>query len=254
MGKELNGKVALVTGAGQGVGQGIALSLATAGADLVITGRTLEKLEATQKLIEERGGQIVTLACNVREAATLEQSVKTAQDRFGGIDILVNNAQEVPLGTLNDVTDEAFLAGFESGPLASLRLMKLVAPIMKARGGGVIFNLISSAAERWDMAGYGAYAAVKQATRALTRAAASEWGGDNIRVLNIAPHAESPGLKWWVENNPEEAEAFFRTIPLGRIGRLEEDIGAAVAALCSPAFAYLTGTTIPLDGGQAKFG
>ena len=69
------------------------------------------------------------------------------------------------------------------------------------------------------MAGYGPYGAVKQAVRALTRAAASEFGGDNIRVLTIAPHAESPGLKWWVENNPEEAAAFFRTIPLGRIGQ-----------------------------------
>jgi NAD(P)-dependent dehydrogenase (short-subunit alcohol dehydrogenase family) len=103
------------------------------------------------------------------------------------------------------------------------------------------------------MSGYGAYGAVKQATRVLTRAAAAEWGRAGIRVLTIAPHAESPGLKWWVANNPEEAEAFFRTIPLGRIGRLEEDIGRAVAALCSDDMGYLTGATIPLDGGQANF-
>ncbi len=254
MGGALSGKVALVTGAGQGVGQGIALALADAGVDLVIAGRTLEKLQTTQRLVEERGGAVACVTCDVRDAAALEGCMKEAVTRFGGVDILVNNAQEVPLGSLDDVTDTAFIAGFESGPLATFRLMKHAVPHMRARGGGVIFNLISSAAERWDMAGYGAYAAVKQATRALTRAAASEWGGDNIRVLNIAPHAESPGLKWWVQNNPEEAEAFFRTIPLGRIGRLEEDIGRAVAALCSPAFAYLTGATIPLDGGQANFG
>ncbi|HPB22297.1 MAG TPA: SDR family oxidoreductase, partial [Novosphingobium sp.] len=111
----------------------------------------------------------------------------------------------------------------------------------------------SSAGIRWDMSGYGAYGAVKQATRVLTRAAAAEWGRQNIRVLSIAPHAESPGLKWWIANNAEEAEAFFRTIPLGRIGKLEEDIGRAVAALCSSDMAYLTGATIPLDGGQANF-
>ena len=77
---------------------------------------------------------------------------------------------------------------------------------------------------------------------------------DNIRVLTIAPHAESPGLKGWFAANPEEAAAFFRTIPLGRIGRLEEDIGRAIVALCGPDMDYLTGATIPLDGGQANIG
>lgn len=250
---DLSGKVALVTGAGQGVGQGIALALAAAGAKVAVTGRTLAKLEATCGLIAERGGDALAIAGNVKDAASLTDMVAQAVTRFGGLDILINNAQEVPNGKLLDVSDEAFLAGFESGPLASFRLMKLAHPHMVARGGGVIVNLASSAGIRWDMTGYGAYGAVKQATRVLTRAAAAEWGRQGIRVLTIAPHAESPGLKWWIANNPEEAEAFFRTIPLGRIGKLEEDIGRAVAALCSPEMAYLTGATIPLDGGQANF-
>ena len=72
-------------------------------------------------------------------------------------------------------------------------------------------------------------------------------------VLTIAPHALSPGLQWWTENYPEEAAAFVKSIPLGRVGSLEGDIGQAVAALCGPEFAYLTGATIPLDGGQANF-
>jgi NAD(P)-dependent dehydrogenase (short-subunit alcohol dehydrogenase family) len=72
-------------------------------------------------------------------------------------------------------------------------------------------------------------------------------------VLTIAPHAESPGLKAWIDNNPEEARAFFRSIPLGRVGRLEEDVGRAVVALCRQDLGYLTGATIPLDGGQANF-
>ena len=250
---DLTGKTALITGAGQGVGQGIALAMAAAGANVVVTGRTLEKLEKTVSLIEGRGGTAMAVACNVKSKSDLEAVVEAAVARFGGVDILVNNAQEVPNGRLLDVSDEAFLAGFESGPLATLRLMQLVEPHMVARGGGVIFNLASSAGIRWDMSGYGAYGAVKQAIRNLTRAAAAEWGRDGIRALTIAPHSESPGLKWWVENNPEEAEAFFRTIPLGRIGKLEEDIGRAVVALCSPDMGYLTGATIPLDGGQANF-
>ncbi len=250
---DLSGKVALITGAGQGVGQGIALALAKAGAAVAVTGRTVEKLEASCAMIAAAGGRAIALTCDVKSADDLARIAADTVRQLGGIDILVNNAQEVPLGALHDVSDEAFIAGFESGPLASHRLMKLAHPHLVARGGGVIFNLVSSAMIRWDMATYGAYAAVKAATQALTRAAAAEWGRDGIRVLNLAPHAESPGMKWWIENNPEEAAAFFKTIPLGHVGKCEEDIGAAVLALCAPEMHYLTGATIPLDGGQAYF-
>jgi NAD(P)-dependent dehydrogenase (short-subunit alcohol dehydrogenase family) len=250
---DLSGKVALITGAGQGIGQGVALAMAGAGAAVAVTGRTLSKVEQTAQLVRERGGTALALPCNVKSASELADAVTKTAAELGGIDILVNNAQEVPLGKLDDVTDEAFLAGFESGPLATMRLMKLVRPHLAARGGGTIFNFCSSAGIRWDMSGYGAYGAVKQAIRALTRAAAAEWGSEAIRVLTIAPHAESPGLKWWIDNNPEEAEAFFRTIPLGRVGSLEQDIGRALVALCGSDLSYLTGATIPLDGGQANF-
>jgi NAD(P)-dependent dehydrogenase (short-subunit alcohol dehydrogenase family) len=250
---ELDGRTAIVTGAGQGVGQGIALALAKAGATVVVSGRTEGKLADTCASIAAAGGKALAVPADVKRAADLAALVERAVAETGRLDVLVNNAQEVPLGRLADVTDEAFLAGFESGPLASFRLMKLAYPHMKAKGGGVIFNLASSAAVRWDMTGYGAYAAVKQAVRSLSRAAAAEWGRDGIRVLTLAPHAASPGLKGWIESNPKEAEAFFRTIPLGRVGDCEGDIGAAVVALCSPALGYLTGATIPLDGGQANF-
>ena len=250
---ELDGRTAIVTGAGQGVGQGIALALAKAGATVVVSGRTEAKLADTCALIGSAGGRALAVPADVKRADDLAALVERAVSETGGLDILVNNAQEVPLGKLGDVSDEAFQAGFESGPLASFRLMKLAHPHMKARGGGTIFNLASSAVVRWDMTGYGAYAAVKQAIRSLSRAAAAEWGRDGIRVLALAPHAASPGLKGWIENNPKEAEAFFRTIPLGRVGECEDDIGAAVVALCDPRLGYLTGATIPLDGGQANF-
>lgn len=249
----LRGKAALITGAGQGIGQGIALALASEGVDLLLAGRTLQKVEETARLAASRGVRAIPAACDVKSSADLAGAVDSAVAEFGGIDILVNNAQEVPLGPIDQVTDEAFTAGFESGPLASFRLMKLVHPHMAKRGGGTIFNFASSAGIRWDMSNYACYGAIKQATRALTRGAAAEWGRDNIRVLTIAPHAESPGLKAWIEHNPDEAEAFFRTIPLGRVGRLEEDIGRAIVALCGPDLGYLTGATIPLDGGQANF-
>ena len=133
---ELNGKVALVTGAGQGVGLGIAQALAQAGAAVALAGRTLEKVEAAAASIRENGGKAIALACDVKSAADLERIVANTVSTFGGLDILVNNAQEVPLGKLDDVSDEAFLAGFESGPLAAFRLMKLARPHLAARGGG----------------------------------------------------------------------------------------------------------------------
>lgn len=103
------------------------------------------------------------------------------------------------------------------------------------------------------MRSYGACGAVKQVIVALTRGAAAEWGVDGIRVLAIAPHADSAALNAWIEANPEEAETFRHDIPLGRVGRGRHDIGVAVAALVGSDFNCLTGAIAPLDGGQASF-
>lgn len=246
-------RTVLITGAGQGIGLGVAKAFAAAGDAILLAGRTVSKVEQAAAAIASNGGAAAAVACDVKRPDDLEAAVAAAKERFGSIDIVVNTAQEVPLGLLTAVSDEDFVAAFESGPLASFRLMKLVRPHMAEQGGGIVFNFASSAAVRWDMSGFGAYAAVKQATRALTRAAAAEWGADNIRVLTIAPLAGSPGLEWWTENNPDEARSFLGTIPLGRVGRLEEDIGRAVVALARSDLGYLTGATIPLDGGQANF-
>lgn len=249
---QLEGKIALVTGAGQGVGQGIALALAKEGARIAVTGRTLEKLEATCEIIRSRGGEALPVVCDVKSAESLEHCLSATLAHFGGLNILVNNAQEVPLGTLDQVTDESFTAGWDSGPLATFRMMKLCRPHLK--DGGSIVNLASSAGKRWDMTGYGAYAATKEAIRSLTRAAACEWGPEGIRTNVILPHAKSPGLEWWMGANPEEAAAFVATIPQRRVGECEEDIGRFVALLCSDASAYVNGQSIGLDGGQAYLG
>jgi meso-butanediol dehydrogenase/(S,S)-butanediol dehydrogenase/diacetyl reductase len=249
----LKDQIALITGAGQGVGQGIALAMVNEGARIAVTGRTLEKLEQTCELIRARGGEAIAVQCDVKDQQSLEACVEAVVNEFGTIDILVNNAQEVPLGELHKVTDDAFEAGWQSGPQAVMRLMKLCYPHLK-NGGGNIVNLASTAARRWDATGFGAYAAVKEAIRALTRAAACEWAGDGIRANVILPHASSPGLKWWIENCPEEAAEFIKTIPMQRVGDCEDDIGRFVANLCSDACAYVTGQSIAVDGGQAYMG
>jgi NAD(P)-dependent dehydrogenase (short-subunit alcohol dehydrogenase family) len=253
MSSVLAGKVALITGAGQGIGRGIALSLAKRGVSIAAVGRTLDKVERVADEARERGVRAQPFRCDVKDASSVVETVNAVVGAFGRLDILVNNAQQAPLGRLLEVSDEQTQAGLDSGPLASLRFMKACHAHLKASGDGMIFNFTSSASRRWDMSGYGVYGGVKAMTRQLTRAAAAEWGVDGIRVLTIAPHADSPGLKGWIDANPKEAEAFFKTIPLRRVGRCEQDIGEAVAALCEPEFAYLTGATIPLDGGQANF-
>jgi NAD(P)-dependent dehydrogenase (short-subunit alcohol dehydrogenase family) len=246
---KLNGKVALVTGAGQGVGQGIAFALAALGAAVAVTGRTLSKCENTCREIERRGGNALALECDVKNEKALADCVAQTVKQLGGLNILVNNAQEVPLGDLHSVSDAAFTAGWESGPLATFRLMKLSYPHLK--GDGCIINLATTAAMRWDASNYGAYAAVKEAIRSLSRAAACEWGKDGIRTNVILPFAKSPGLASWIEAVPEEANAFLATVPLKRAGECEEDIGRFVAMLCTEDSRYINGQSIGVDGGQA---
>jgi len=249
----LKGKVAFITGGGQGVGQGIALALAKEGAHIVVTGRTLEKCETTAGLLRERGVKALALRCDVKSNDDLQNGIDTTLAEFGRLDILVNNAQEVARGKLLDITDEQFMGNYESGPLATFRLMKMAYPHLIESQGSIV-NLCSSVMKRWDVGTYGVYAAVKAATQQLTRAAANEWGKDGIRVNAIMPHAKSPALKGWIEANPVEAKHFQASIPLGYVGDCEDDIGAFVAMMCSDGGRYLTGQTIALDGGQAFLG
>ena len=248
--QRLQNKVALVTGAGQGVGQGIALALAAEGAAVAVTGRTPAKLDETVAGIRERGGTALAVTCDVKNPEALAAAVETTVRELGGLNILVNNAQEVPLGALDDVADDAFDAGWQSGPMATFRLMKLAHPWL--RGDGCIVNLASPAAMRWDAAGYGCYGAVKEAIRQLTRAAACEWASEGIRTNAILPLASSPAMAWWTRERPEEAAAFVATVPMQRIGDCEQDIGRFVATLCSADCAYVNGQSIALDGGQAR--
>ncbi len=250
---ELHGKVAIVTGAGQGVGQGIALALASEGVSIAVVGRTAAKLDATCALVRERGVRAEPYTLNLLDTDAITPLVQRVVADFGRLDLLVNNAYDGVMMPLLDMSLKNFTKGFVSGPFAAFAFMKAAHPHLVAAGGGSIVNLVTSAMVRWDPTNYGGYAAAKTALRSLTRTAAVEWAPDGIRVNSIAPHALSPGLKWWTENNPVEAAEFVAAIPMKRIGDPEADIGRAVVALVGPDLAYLTGATIPLDGGQAHF-
>ncbi|MHA4852726.1 SDR family NAD(P)-dependent oxidoreductase [Rhodococcus sp. MSC1_016] len=253
MGK-LDGKVALITGAGQGIGQGIALALAREGAAIAVAGRTESKLVGTCERLTALGARSVPVVCDVSRRDDIVAAVERTVDAFGGVDILVNNANDCKPGPILSVVDEEYERSFATGPLATLRMMQTCHPHMKVRGGGVIVNLVTSAAVRWDASNYGAYGSIKEGMRSLTRSAACEWGTDGIRVLSVAPHAKTPALERWMNDNPEEAAEFVAGIPLGRVGDAETDIGRAVVFLVGEDAGYLTGATIPLDGGQSRWG
>jgi len=247
----LKDHVAIITGAGQGIGQGIALALAKKGVRVVAVGRTLEKCQTTCDAIAAATGvDAMALQADISVLDSLDAVVEKTIERFGRIDILVNNAVTTSIGPLLKQTMQQVQMAFQTGPMATLKLMQLCHPHLKVRGGSIV-NMASSAAKRWDMSNYGVYAAEKDAIRALTRAAASEWGPDNIRANNILPHAKSPALEKWIKYQPAEAELFVKSIPLGRVGDCEKDIGDFVALLCCPESSYISGQSIALDGGQA---
>ena len=250
MGK-LDGKVAIVTGAGQGVGRGIAVAYAAEGASVVVAGRTLSKCEAVAAEIGERA---LPVACDVKSAGDVDACVAATVAHFGGVDIVVNNAQEVPRGPLLSVTEEAFAAGWESGPLATFRFMRACHPHLVDRGGGVIINLGSRSGIKPNQAGVGAYAAVKEAIRALTRGAATEWATDGIRVYALLPLSNSPALARLEVDEPDKYAEVLSEIPMRRFGDPETDIGRVAVFLASDDAAYLTGITITADGGAGFVG
>jgi NAD(P)-dependent dehydrogenase (short-subunit alcohol dehydrogenase family) len=245
---ELDGKAALVTGAGRGIGRGIALALARAGAAVAVFERDADTGAGTVADVSALGRDAIAITGDVRVRADCERAVQAAVERFGGVDILVNNAQQVPTGPLDACTDDDMYTAWESGALATFRLMQLCHPQMTARGGGAIVNLASGAGTQ-GLPGLGAYAVAKEGIRALTKVAMLEWGPDNVRVNTVCPWARTD---YWDGLSEPEQSARTRRNPLRRIGE-PEDVGAVVVFLASDAGSYVTGQTIHVDGGNMGF-
>jgi len=250
----LSGKISIVTGAGTGVGKGIAYALAKEGVTIVVVGRTEARLRETVAEIEGFGGKAVAIQADVCLLADIERVVAETIAQFGTVDILVNNAQITPMANILDLTPEAFESAYRSGPFATFYFMKACHPHMKANGGGVIINTGTSQAVQSNTAGFAAYVSAKQAIRALTRAAACEWGRDNIRINTVMPAAWSEALLDMIPDEEEQKKFAEAETLLGYIGDCEQDIGRAVVALCGEDCRYITGASIPLDGGSGNFG
>jgi NAD(P)-dependent dehydrogenase (short-subunit alcohol dehydrogenase family) len=241
-------KVAIVTGAGQGVGRGVALALAAEGARVVVLGRTGSKCDAVVAEIQARGGQAIAIECDVEQRDQIEASVQQTADRWSRIDILVNNAQTKVYTSIRKMSDDDMDTMWRSGPMAAFRFMQVCFPYLRDSTGCVVnMGSGSSILPHGAMSGY---AMTKEAVRVVTRVAAVEWGRFGIRVNAICPLAQTPGLDEFDSAAPgATAEAVVPLVPLGRLGDPETDIGRAVVYLAGPDGSYITGTTLMVDGG-----
>ena len=258
------GKVVLITGAGKpaplkdgsagSIGYGVATAFAKEGADLVITGRNLKKLEeAKQELEQLYGIRVLALQADVAAGQDNEAVVKAVVDKaietFGRIDVLINNAQASASGvSIADHTVAQFDLAMYSGLYATYHYMQACYPYLKETKGAVIN--FASGAGLFGHPGQCSYAAAKEAIRGLTRVAATEWGPDGIHVNVVCPLAWTAQLEQFQSAYPEAFVANVHMPPMGRFGRTEQDIGRACVQIASEDFKYMSGETITLEGGM----
>jgi NAD(P)-dependent dehydrogenase (short-subunit alcohol dehydrogenase family) len=247
--QDLTGKAALITGAGQGVGLGIAKMYAKAGANLVITGRDAAKLENAATELRRQGGDVVIRAGDVAKRETAQAAVAAAAAAYGRLDVLVNNAQvTLPARPLEDSDEEEFRLTIDSGFGGTYLHMMAALPLLKVNGGSIIN--FGSREGIFGGIGHVLYGANKEGIRGLSRGAAREWGKYKIRVNVICPAALSPGAIKYFSENPEQEAFFLKEIALGYFGDPEQDIGPVALFLASDDSRYVTGQTLNVDGGQ----
>jgi NAD(P)-dependent dehydrogenase (short-subunit alcohol dehydrogenase family) len=250
MAGRLEGKVAIVTGSGQGIGRGIAHCYAKEGARIALAEWKAHRGERVKAELEELGAPVIHIPTDVSERAQLRRMVDHTVEAFGRVDILVNCAQTfTPNVPLQEKTDEMWMVSLLTGPMATWWAMCAVYPVMKAGGGGRIINFASLNGEVGQRL-TGDYNAAKEAIRALTRTAAREWGHDGILVNAIAPGAASPVYEAWARRQPEMAEQQRLAKPIPRAGDPELDIGGVALFLASEDSRYITGHTLFADGGS----
>ena len=258
------GKVVIITGAGKpapladgsagSIGYGIAIAFAKEGADLVITGRNIRKLEeAKQELESLYGIRVLAVQADVNSGADNAAVVRSVIDRtiqeFGRIDVLINNAQASASGvSIAQHTTEQFDLAMYSGLYSTFYYMQACYPHLKKTQGSVIN--FASGAGLFGNKGQCSYAAAKEGIRGLSRVAATEWGPDGINVNVICPLAWTSQLEYFQNAYPEAFAANVHMPPMGRFGNAEADIGRVCVQIASEDFKYMSGETITLEGGM----
>ena len=248
--KRLEENVTIITGGGKGIGYGLAQAFAEAGANLVITGRTLSRLESAKERLEaEYGVKVLPIVADGADEAAIKDVVAQTIATFGKINTLVNNAQVSKSGLpLIEHTKEDLDLSIHSGLYAAFFYMRECHPYLKESKGSVIN--FASGAGLFGKLGQSSYAAAKEGIRGLSRVAAAEWGPDGIRVNVICPLAMTESLMEWKDNYPDLFAKTIQGIPLGRFADPKDDIGRVAVFLASEDAHYITGETITLQGGS----
>jgi NAD(P)-dependent dehydrogenase (short-subunit alcohol dehydrogenase family) len=248
-GYDLSGRVAIVTGGGEGIGKATAHALARCGADVVIAGRTQATLERTAREISEATGRRCQgVPTDARDEQQVKRLVARSIEMFGRLDILVNGVGWSTHGAMSTMSTQAWKADFDLNVDTAFLCAREAAQHFLARGSGAIVN-VSSVAGSQGVMGLGAYSAAKAALEMFTRVAAAEWGPQGVRVNCVAPGltATDNAMKDF-QAAKLDVEAICARFPLRRAGR-PEDVANAIVFLASDAAAYITGVTLPVNGG-----
>jgi NAD(P)-dependent dehydrogenase (short-subunit alcohol dehydrogenase family) len=247
----LEGKIALVTGGTSGIGRASALAFAKEGAKVVVSGRNLERLRETVRLIEEVGGEAIFVRCDVSERAEIEAMVNKCIKTYGRMDCALNNAGiDGSLFTrIVDYSEEIWDQVIRVNLKGIWLCMKYEVSEMIKQEGGSIVNMSSTAGLVGSQVGNSAYVASKHGIVGLTKAVALEYAGQGIRVNAVCPAIiRTPMSERLLGGDPEREKQIAAIQPIGRIGTSDE-VAAAVVWLCSDAASYITGHALPIDGG-----
>lgn len=246
----LEGRVAIVTGASRGIGEAIAKAFATHGARVMLAARKLEGLEAVAESIRSEGGEASAMACHMGKDEDTKALVRATIERFGKVDVLVNNAATNPhFGPLLTADEGAWAKTFEVNLQGSFRLAREVAShLIERNAGGSIIN-VASVAGLASAPLQGIYGMTKAALVSMTRTLAFELGPSGIRVNAIAPGLVETRFAGALVSNPEIVERIVSRTPLGRYAKPSEIAGGALY-LASDAASFVTGHTLVIDGGM----
>ncbi|QSB06492.1 SDR family NAD(P)-dependent oxidoreductase [Natronoglycomyces albus] len=247
----LNGKKALVTGASRGIGAGIAVAFAEAGADVALWARSKDVLSTVADKCAAYGRSAAPVPCDISDAEQVESAFATTMDRLGGLDILVNNAGGLDhIGPVLDLDEADWDHVWRMNVASVVRMLRLAGPVLTSQGSGSVIN-VGSIAGLNGVPGLAHYAAAKAALHSLTRSVACEWAPANVRVNAIAPGWIDTAQTHGFSSNSEFDAAIRSDIPQGRWGATSDVVGAAIY-LASPAAQYTTGSVLVTDGGLSS--